>query len=72
MEKLYLPNNKELTMESQEKHNIEWKSVWKDEYLVGLSGKIFLTNTINHFMTIHNQHHFLMGYFDKIYKIIIP
>ena len=26
MEKLYLPNNKELTMESQEKHNIEWKS----------------------------------------------
>lgn len=36
MEKLYLPNNKELTMESQEKHNIEWKSVWKDEYLVGI------------------------------------
>ena len=35
-------------------------------------GKIFLTNTINHFMPIHNQHHFLMGYFDKIYKIIIP
>lgn len=23
-------------MESQEKHNIEWKSVWKDEYLVGI------------------------------------
>ena len=34
MEKLYLPNNKELTMESQEKHKIEWKSVWKDEYFV--------------------------------------
>ena len=36
MEKLYLQNNKELTMESQEKHNKEWKSVWKDEYLVGI------------------------------------
>ena len=49
MEKLYLPNNKELTMESQEKHNIEWKSVWKDEYLVGIcafanaqGGKFFI------------------------------
>ena len=49
MEKLYLPNNNELTMESQEKHNIEWKSVWKDEYLVGIcafanaqGGKFFI------------------------------
>ena len=36
-------------MESQEKHNIEWKSVWKDEYLVGIcafanaqGGKFFI------------------------------
>ena len=36
-------------MESQEKNNIEWKSVWKDEYLVGIcafanaqGGKFFI------------------------------
>ena len=38
MEKLYLPNNKELAMENKEKQNIEWKVVWKDEYLVGICG----------------------------------
>ena len=25
-------------MENKEKHNIEWKVVWKDEYLVGVCG----------------------------------
>lgn len=36
-------------MENQEKHNIEWKAVWKDEYLVGIcvfanaqGGKFFI------------------------------
>lgn len=33
-----------------------------------VSGKIFLTNTINHLMSIHYQHHFLMDISTKYIK----